>query len=74
MDKEYLRKFAKEYKLKIRDTEFYADNIAEDNYTLEQINEAIDVYDCLLMWINSTISSNFQYDFGLEIDIDKLFY
>lgn len=72
MDKEYLRKFAQEHK-KLRDTEFYADNIAEDNYTLEQINEAIDVYDCLLMWINSTISSNFQYDFGLEIDIDKLF-
>ena len=73
MNKEYLVKFAKEIANTIRNSEFYVDNMDDSKYSIEELDNAKDVYDCLILWLESTICSNFECDFGKSIDFNALF-
>lgn len=74
MNKEYLVKFAKEMANPIRLSEFYVDNMDDSKfYSMEDLDNAKDVYDCLILWLKSIICSNFERDFSKSIDFNALF-
>lgn len=70
---EYIKKVAKENAKKIRESEYYEEYFLNKEYSEEDKNNCIDVYDCLLTYCIIQLDSNVQYDFDIDFDSQELF-
>lgn len=70
---EYIKKVAKENAEKIRESEYYEEYFADEEYSDEDKNDCIDVYNCLLTYCITQLDSNVQYDFNIDFNSQELF-
>lgn len=70
---EYIKTVAEENAEKIRKSGYYEEYFLNEEYSEEDKNNCIDVYDCLLTYCITQLDSNVQYDFDIDFDSQQLF-